>query len=237
MVAAIQFSSELFTQVDLDSGALTLLGSIIHRLTEPGRYRGTVLQGDDDVADFRVDVTDDAPDEQIGIDLAELASPFGGEPCTCDEDVSAFRLRPGGYALFSVSRGRGGYAVLVGAERQERGAELDSRRLRPGDLFTATMLRPGDYALANTEKGADGSIQVSYPELGEAPYRPSAPLSIACTERGFEPDHIRVGPAQGQIYECQVTARIRITLRDPDDRPRRPRRVVRGPSGRLRRVR
>jgi hypothetical protein len=127
--------------------------------------------------------------------------------------------------------------VLVGAERQERGAELDSRRLRPGDLFTATMLRPGDYALANTEKGADGSIQVSYPELGEAPYRPSAPLSIACTERGFEPDHIRVGPAQGQIYECQVTARIRITLRDPDDRPRRPRRVVRGPSGRLRRVR
>ena len=36
------FDRNLFTQIGLDSGSLTMLGSVIHQFAEAGEYRGTV---------------------------------------------------------------------------------------------------------------------------------------------------------------------------------------------------
>ena len=43
-------STSIFTQIGLDSGALTQLGSVVHPVPEPGEYRGVVLVDDEQVA-------------------------------------------------------------------------------------------------------------------------------------------------------------------------------------------
>ena len=45
-------NTTLFTQIGLDSGALTRLAAVIHPVTESGSYSGTVLVGEEQVADF-----------------------------------------------------------------------------------------------------------------------------------------------------------------------------------------
>ena len=36
------FDRNLFTQIGLDSGSLTMLGAVIHSFRKPGEYRGSV---------------------------------------------------------------------------------------------------------------------------------------------------------------------------------------------------
>jgi len=48
----LMINTTLFTQIGLDSGALTQLGSVVHQVPEPGEYRGVVLLDDEQVADF-----------------------------------------------------------------------------------------------------------------------------------------------------------------------------------------
>src|SRR5271156_6040061 len=108
------FDRYLFTQVGLDSAALTMLGGVTHRFLEPGQYRGVVYQGKEILGGFYINVDKNSAAAQANIDLAA----FGGSPatpvassrnsgCGCQpgdtNTPTKYELNPKGYAVFHVS--------------------------------------------------------------------------------------------------------------------------------------
>jgi hypothetical protein len=213
---------ELFTQIGLDSGALTMLGVVAHPINEPGSYRGSIQLGGAEVGDFHVSVGEAGGAAQVDIDLA--AAHDGAGDCGCCEPDDTPTLAAGGYLVLHVGSGRGGYSVVL-AKSCDEGYDpvFDSCRLTEGDIFTATVLRPGRYRVSNTDNGARAALVVTYPEIGSKPYTPAEPVRVEAGEK-LSPSQMEVGPAQAQVYLAQCPTRIRIELEEPFDRePEGPR--------------
>ena len=220
----------IFTQTSLDSGSLTMLGAVMHNFQEPGEYLGTILHRDETVGRFSLTVDKECPTVQADVDLATL---HRSQRAQCKEEPRKhYVVNPKGYAVFYVSRGSGGYAVVIGRLQDKGEARLvfDSRELRDGDIFAVTMIRPGSYSVTNEKNDAKGEITVSYPKVGKVPYRPPNPVTIKCTDKRLTPNKVEIRPAQGQVYQIQTPSRIRIELIEPLDGPteepqRKPRRT------------
>jgi hypothetical protein len=209
----------LFTQFGLDSGALTLLGQVVHQFDAPGEYRGTAVIADAPEATFYLTVEETSAATQVHVDLAALAeASAAASGCSCGKNHGGpssghFFVGAKGYALFHVSGGAGGHAVrIVGAGKSE--VEFDSTKLGKGDLFVATILRPGRYAVKNLLEAAaaPGELDVAYPVGGATPYRPGEPARVACTRSGFRPANVALTAAQACVFSCEAPARIKIEL-------------------------
>lgn len=212
---------EIFDQIGLDSGALTLLGTVVHQLERPGTYRLSVQQPAGEVADTLLEVTDDASSMQITVDLADVDdntdTRSSHDPCG-SESEAGYRMRPGGYVVFHVGGGSAAYAAVLahlGADEPE--VAFDSRSLQAGDRFVATVLRPGRYIVTNVETGVGGRLEVSYPGRGTPVEQRAEPIQVTVTERSFRPARVTVKPAQPVIYLTEATARIQIELDEPYD--------------------
>ena len=222
----LMINSAVFTQTDLDSGALTVHGAVVHAFREPGRYEGRVQRNGRTTATFHLLVGEDVQKEQVQIDLATLGAPM--PRCECQdegsEDGPHFQVAPGGYVLFYVSSGNGGYAVRVGRRDQETEEGFDSTRLGEGDMFAATVIRPGRYSLSGVGFEGEGELVVALPKRSREPYRPPEPVTIVCSASGFQPKSVRILAGQGQIYTFKKAsaAGVRIELVEPDDRARPP---------------
>ncbi len=217
----------LFSQIGLDSGALTILGGIVHKFPDPGQYRGVVIDPDGSTLVFRLTV-DESPAVPMNIDLAAVAEGSAPSPCQCSADHGGqphFVLGCRTPLLLHVAGGPGGYAVHVSpaAEEPQRPV-FDSRRLDGGDLFAATILRPGRYTIVNTldENGTTASMEVPIPTVGRSARRPPPAAQVVCGAGGFEPSEIRLSAMQGCVFACETPARIRIELEQPYDPPERP---------------
>lgn len=214
---------QLFTQTSVDTGALTMLGTIVHRFPEPGEYLGVAERGSE-ARSFHVRVDADSPAMQVNVDLASLGPvPPGSPNCGCKHGEGrphpTFVVNPAGYVVFHVSGGAGGYRVRVGRLEKPKALLFDSTRLDGDDLFAVTLIRPGTYSVRNTITKASGEIVVAYPKAGRRPYRPPAPVEIECTEKTLRPSRIRLKAAQGQVYRFGTPSRIGIELVKPDDGP------------------
>ncbi len=210
---------EVFSTIDLDSGSLSVLTSVVHRLRRAGIYEVAVLRGDRGIRTVRLEVDEQAGEEAITLDLA------APEP-------GALAVRTGGHIQMAGSRGAG-YAVVITA-LQERGRELefDSRRLDNGDFFAAAILRPGVYSLRNSESGGEARVTVAYPEAGRQPYQPPEPLRVTVARGTFNDTTIDLRPAQGLVCICNDPSRLVLNLVQPYDRdgePKRPRATWRRP--------
>jgi hypothetical protein len=215
----------IFSQVNLDSGSLTMLTSIMHRFSEPGEYHATILRGEDTVGRFSIVVgerkTTQAAEMQqsISIDLKQLDLPgsqhLESEACNC------FMLKSGGYAVFHVSTGAGGYAVEIRKTGTEHGGVkvFDSRELKDEDIFTATVLRPGTYSITNVNTKAKAELMVAYPEIGKIPKQPET-VQMECTKNAIVPNKIRINPTQALLFRLKTPSRIKIELIHPEDRPK-----------------
>lgn len=208
----------LFTQTTLDSGSLTMLGSIISTLSKVGEYEIAVLRGEQVKKIMHLIVDDNCKSMQLNIDLAAPKTQ-SEKNCGCKKEnsnqLTRFALNPQGHVLFYVSRGSGGYWVSAGMDNKK---VFDSRQLNQGDIFVANLIRPGTYLVTNTNTQANGKIVVAYPETGKLPFRQSGPVEIECTEV-FNPDKIEIQPSQGQIYRIKSQSRIKIELVKPDNGP------------------
>ncbi len=216
----------LFMQTALDSGALTMHGSIVHQFDEPGEYRGTVRRGDEIERVFYLSVDKESSVAAADIDLAKLAGVVAEADCDkCKDDdarEARFSVNPRGYVLFRVSGGKGGYSVnLRQAKRDDKTPVFNSKVLTEGARFATRILRPGTYAVSNGESGEKAELTVSYPPEAFSNYQPPAPQTVKVTGKGFEPNRIELKPAQGLIFECGTLARILIELVKPDDGPKR----------------
>lgn len=222
-MSKVHIDPNLFAQTGLDSGALTMLGAVVHRFEEPGDYRGTVRLGDEVERVFYLTVDKDSPVAAADIDLARLARSAPNQTDfyeDCGTDEAWFSVNPRGYALFRVSEGKGGYSVtLRRADQDERTPVFTSLVLGDGALFSARVLRPGRYSVTNAAGRTRAVLVVAYPPKPFSGYRPPEPLRVAVTEEGFEPERIEAKPAQGLIFECKTPSRIVIELVEPDDGP------------------
>jgi hypothetical protein len=220
----IYIDPNLYLQTDVDSGALTMLGTVVHQFDEPGEYRGTVRHGDEVESVFYLNVDKECPVAAADIDLAKLAaskSDDDKEKCGGDELRGArFSVNPRGYAVFRVSGGPGGYSVnLRRADPSEDTRVFNSTVLEDGARFAARVLRPGTYSITNREGPGKAELTVAYPPKAFSGYRPPEPYHVKVTREGFEPNRIALKPAQGLIFECHSPSRILIALDKPDNGP------------------
>jgi hypothetical protein len=230
----LTFDKNLFTQVGLDSGALSMLGGVTHRFLHPGQYRGVVYRGTTILGSFSIDVNPNSPLAQANIDLAAFdssvaaaapAADTGAASCGCQESdqvQTKFEVNSKGYVVFHVSSGAGGYAVRVSraVEDPSQQNQFDSRKLNTDDIFSAIILRPGTYSVTNTlASQGKGEVTVSYPGSGKTPYRPPAPVTIESSSRGLEPAKVAIQPGQAILFQCRVPSRIAIELTKANDGP------------------
>jgi hypothetical protein len=230
----------VFTQTSFDSGALSGLGAVVHRLAQAGEHRVTVLQGEKPIQTFPLRVLarpaqpptlaphalPAAGPVEVHVDLGRALAAPGRVAALLPEDLAVVEQ---GYAVFHAPPGSSGLAVQLNAPQAGAGApSFDSRKLQNGDIFAVTLLRPGRYSLTNSlssagtgpATGAQGTIQVAYPVVGDKPYRPPDPLQVQVGEGGFQPATIQLQPLQGLIFHIgNVAARIQIELVEPDDGP------------------
>jgi hypothetical protein len=217
----------LFQQIGLDSGSLTILGRVIHRFDEPGEFRGVCSRHDQRAGAFYLKVDKGSAIKQVNIDLATLQS-HSSKPCDCEGtgiSDKTFLLAAGGYAVFHVSGGPGGFSVRVevaAGSSSSDAREFDSVELRKGDLFAATILRPGLYTVSNlaAKRGATVEVSVAYPHGEKKPFVPPPPVQIKSTERGFDSrGRVELLAAQGCVFVCEAVSRIRMELTEPYDPP------------------
>ena len=202
----------MFAQGNVDSGSITMMSTIVHKLAEPGEHRGSVIKGRNVIGHFTIIVgkkeTPGLP-TQVQIDLRQAEAP------TAQAGMVANRFSVGadGYAVFKVSAGAGGYAV----ELYREGAKVfDSCELQGDDLLYVMVLRPGTYSLQNAITNARAELTVAYPEKGMA--RNAEPVRIECGKSAISPDKISVKPMQGMVFSFKAPSRIKIDLVRPEDR-------------------
>ena len=156
----------VFTQTSFDSGALSGLGAVVHRLAQPGEHRVTVLQGEKPIQTFPLRVLampaqppaappsasvphplPTAGPVEVHVDLGRVLGAPGQVAPLLPEDLAVVVQ---GYAVFHAPPGSSGLAVQLHAPQAETGApSFDSRQLQNGDIFAVTLLRPGRYSLTN----------------------------------------------------------------------------------------
>lgn len=233
----------LYTQIGLDSGSLTMLGTVVHQLGEPGEYRGALHYGPDVKGVFTITADSNSPVAQATVDLAALEKAQSGTGPEMEKDCCGsdgpkdsaggrrYAVNPRGYVLFHVAGGAGGYYVhLRKIDAAEKDKGYDTRTLNNGDVFTAMILRPGTYSIVNALTKARAEAVVLYPKKGDKPYQPPAPVRIECTAKGFDcQGRIELGVGQGMIFQARVPSRIEIRLEKPDDGPPRKDRGSAGP--------
>ena len=221
----------VFQQIGLDSGALTILGRVIHRFQEPGEYRGVCLRSGQRAGVFHLKVEKGLSINQVNIDLATIlgpATPASGD-CGCHSagltsGDPSFTVAAGGYAVFHVSGGPGGFDVHVGAAAiaPPENREFDSAKLQNGDLFAATILRPGLYSVSNlaAKGGSPMELNVEYPPAQKKAFTPAAPVRIKTSGQGFDPKGVvKLVSPQTCIFVCESASRIKIELKHPYDSP------------------
>ncbi len=233
----------LYTQIGLDSGSLTMLGTIAHPLGEAGEYRGALHLGADVKAVFFITADSNSPIAQATVDLAGLekaqsgsSASAGEESCGCADGSTQgssgkkYTVNPRGYVLFHLQSGQGGYYVhLRRIDAAENDKGYDTRTLKNGDAFTAMILRPGTYSIKNVAGKGAAQVVVHYPKVGDKPYVPPAPVRIECTANGFDTKgKLELGVGQGLVFHARTDSRIEIKLEKADDGPAR---TDRGRSG------
>lgn len=221
MTMKARINRELFSQVNVDSGSLSMLSTIVHRFSEAGEYEGVVTKGAGLVTRrFTIAVSGESPVAQASTTRAQPSAQPGQVHIDLkDTAPDHFVLNVGGYAVFYVSAGLGGYAVQISklGKDNARIGVFDSRELNDSDMLSVTVIRPGTYSVTNSLGNARAELVVNYPEPGKM-QRNAAPVKVECTANQIVPDRIRVDPAQGLVFTFKTPSRIKIDLVRPEDR-------------------
>lgn len=223
---SLRLNRHLFTETGTDSGALNVLGTLVHQFPDAGDYVVEVSRDGELVGRELLVVSDEYHAVQATFDLSTVgertdAGDCGCEsPCTC-EDQDYTCIREDGFAVFHVGRGPGGYTVVVDPVGERREArEFESTELTEVDTFAAVLLRPGEYAMRNLVTDHEGSVVVTYPdpdsERGREARRES--VTVECTDDGFDPEAVELHPAQGLVFRVETPSRVEVELVEPHER-------------------
>ncbi len=211
--------AEVFNQIGVDSAALGLLSSSVHRFDRPGRYVGTAFVGDDARGEYEILVDESGP-PSAHVDLSSFGRQRRHQADACCEDSPdptrrAFHVGKGGSVSFYVGSGTQRWGTVIG-DPSERSAEFDSRRLQEGDMFAASVLRPGQYSVRNADGDGRTELIVRGVKPGKEPYRPADPIRTKMAATAGRKS-MRLGQAQGVIFTASTPMRVVIELDKPFD--------------------
>lgn len=220
-----RFNSLFLNQTTFDSASPLGSAVVVHRFDDEGEY-DVELGREGEVPDrVALSVSPQAADTEVAQAPSVTIDAAGAAPGT-KAGQRRSKLQAGGFASFTSAHARSAGSVIVARRRGAKKAEFDSRRLGEPDIFAVTLVRPGLYAVRNTLAKAEGRIVVTYPVVGERPYRPADPVDVVCAKKGFDPERLEIGPAQGIIFRFETAAHLVVELLEPDDGPKA------GPRGR-----
>ncbi|WP_410507760.1 hypothetical protein RSJ42_13265 [Methanosarcina hadiensis] len=213
----------VFRKTSNDSGSLTTMSSIIHKVAEQGKYSGIVFLGDIKVGKFFIRVGESreeaqeegVPLQQIDIDLSSFNNSTG-----VNGNSTAFTLLAGGHIVFYVSKGSKEYAVEIFrlGKQKEPIKVFDSRLLGDEDLFITHVMKPGSYSVRNVMGGGQAILTVEYPEH-EKLMRNMESVLIECRNGTMDPAEIKIQPLQTLMFSCTRESRINIELKMAEERP------------------
>jgi hypothetical protein len=196
------------------------MSTIVHRFSEPGEYEGVVMKGAGMITRrFTISVTGESPTAQVAA-RAQPPAQLGQVRIDLKDTMpDRFVLNAGGYAVFYVSAGLGGYVVQVSRRGKDNSQIIafDSQELKDADMLSVTVIRPGTYSVTNALNNTRAELTVNYPEPGKV-QRNAAPVKVECTANQIVPDRIRIDPGQGLVFAFKAPSRIRIDLVRPEDR-------------------
>lgn len=206
----------------IDSRMLGVLGVTAHRMDKPGAYEAEVYRGKQRLGSFAVEVQDDARQTQATVDLAQLDI----RAATTHVRLPAVKLRSEGYLVLHVSRGTGGFQVVItrgplpGEDDAKPVETFNSLYLNPGDLFVATPIRPGFWRMAEgSTAGRSGALKVLYPDTSQKDFRADAVHEVAVGREGFQPAELTVNPGEAVTFKVEIErAQILLELAEPEDR-------------------
>lgn len=213
----VVLNRQMFTTRVFDSGALGVLGSVIHQFREPGLYEIVIAQKDAAVASFWFEVSASSSNLQLDVDLATVPRPSGQQSTSHgDCGCGGVKTPPGrevptvsskGYVLFYVSQGDGGYSVRVGRQGGEK-AVFDSTALGEGDLFAVSLLAPTRYTMVNRTGSAKGTIIVSTSAVVARNLAAMSAPHVETKRDGFSPDNLKVVSGQGIVFRILEPSRV-----------------------------
>lgn len=224
-------NQRFLTQTQFDSAAPTGSAVVAHELDGDGSYEVAIAREDEVVTSLPMQVM---PRDRMAAKAAETAPAQAASVARDSVSVDLSKLVRGttppelpslagpGWVSFTSSQPVPGHHVVVRRVEGEegKGADVfDSRRLGERSVFAVTLLQPGRYSVQNAIGGTKAEVVVSYPQVGDTPYRPPAPLQVEVTETGFPEERMALSPAQGIVFRFRTEARIEIELVEPDEGP------------------
>ena len=241
----------LFTTRVFDSGALTVLASVIHQFSEPGLYYVTIRRGDAVLGTRGFEVSPESGATQLNLDLAAIASPTaigigfvrsarGAAPKNCDcagrgavagahatAAVTTPTVSPNGYVQFFVSQGEGGLAASVARSDADK-VLFDTTTLDNGDMFALSLLAPARFSMVNKLGSATGTITVTFSKDVARNLKTTTPIYVDASKSTFAPNDIQLSSGQGLVFRVTEAARIVVTQEsDPPETRARDRKATR----------
>lgn len=226
----------IFAGRQLDSSALAVLTTLLHRFKEPGDYELFVQRDGQVTHRSSVRVVGELPESagnaregdarpmrsregapyQVNIDLAT----YGQSYDECGPE-NVLTLATGGIAGFYVGGGASRYTVTLSRILGDKKVtELDSAAGVPeGDFFAVTFVRPGIYTVANRLGDGGAKVEVKLPT--EKGYRPNDGMVVQVGRGGFDPAGVSVYSGQSVLFQCRTAVQFVVELVQPAD-GRRP---------------
>ena len=137
MAISMQVNRHVFTTRVFDSGALTVLASVIHQFNEPGKYIVSIRRDDTVLGSTRFEVVADGP-AQLNIDLAA-----GGIPGKANPFDRSARVAKAGASAKDCHCGGGGGG----------GAHAASAQAVPAGAPPPKIVAPGGYVQFHVSHG------------------------------------------------------------------------------------
>ncbi|MBE0690691.1 MAG: hypothetical protein IH587_11280 [Anaerolineae bacterium] len=202
----------IFSARPLDSSALTVLATLIHRFPEPGSFELLIRRNDKIVHRAPVRVVKADATYQIDVNMTALDD--GGDDC-CSGEKSEYVLNAGGGMTFHATQGLSAYSVSIAQiDEREKRTLLDSREVIPaGDLFAVTLVRPGLYKVSAGDASAE--IRVGMPKMGSG-FRADEATLVDVGRAGLRTKSSRILAGQTIVFQMSVPGRIRVELTEPD---------------------
>jgi hypothetical protein len=225
MAISALINRHLFTTRVFDSGALTVLASVIHQFSEPGLYYVTVRRGDAVLGTTRFEVSAESGATQLNLDLAAIASPstvrsgfarrarsVAPKDCDCaGRDAAAAATTPtvsaSGYVQFFVSQGEGGLAASVARSDGDK-VLFDTATLDNGDMFALLLLAPATFSMVNKLGSATGTITVTISKEVARNLKATGPIYVDTSKSAFAPNDIQLSSGQGLVFRVTEAARV-----------------------------
>lgn len=207
-----RINRHLLEQTRHDSGELVQPDFVVLHCANAGRQQVDVYRHGKLAGSVLLDVEAECPDKQVTIDLAMLERPPKNDHCCCEEKPHGHRVEKGGYALFHVGSGSGGYSLKsYPLDTRKDSRPFDSQHLQQGDLFGTTLLRPGKYRLEDRAAKISLPLWVEPVKPGSTRYVPPEALHLDMDELRKRKD-IRLQQAQGLVIRTEKDNRILIEL-------------------------